>query len=43
MTSSDFKGGTAVVTGAGSGLGAAMVDRFAQQDMSIVALDIDTT
>ena len=41
MTSGHFKGGTAVVTGAGSGLGAAMVDRFAKQDMSIVALDID--
>ena len=33
--------GCAVVTGAGSGLGAAMVDRFAQAGMAIVALDID--
>jgi NAD(P)-dependent dehydrogenase (short-subunit alcohol dehydrogenase family) len=33
--------GTAVITGAGSGLGAAMVQRFAQAGMSIVALDID--
>lgn len=39
----DFKlaGCTAVVTGAGSGLGAAMVDRFAAQGMAIAALDID--
>lgn len=36
-----FEGGTAVVTGAGSGLGASMVDRFAAQGMAIVALDID--
>lgn len=36
-----FQGGTAVVTGAGSGLGAAMVDRFASAGMRIVALDID--
>lgn len=33
--------GAAVVTGAGSGLGAAMVDRFAQAGMAVVALDID--
>jgi NAD(P)-dependent dehydrogenase (short-subunit alcohol dehydrogenase family) len=33
--------GTAVVTGAGSGLGAAMVAQFAAQGMAIVALDID--
>lgn len=33
--------GTAVVTGAGSGLGAAMVERFASVGMSVVALDID--
>ena len=36
-----FRGGTAVVTGAGSGLGASMVERFAAQGMAIVALDID--
>jgi NAD(P)-dependent dehydrogenase (short-subunit alcohol dehydrogenase family) len=36
-----FKGGTAVITGAGSGLGSAMADRFAAQGMAIVALDID--
>jgi NAD(P)-dependent dehydrogenase (short-subunit alcohol dehydrogenase family) len=41
MTGSIFRGGTAVVTGAGSGLGAAMVDRFAGAGMRIVALDID--
>jgi NAD(P)-dependent dehydrogenase (short-subunit alcohol dehydrogenase family) len=41
MTSNHFENGTAVVTGAGSGLGAAMVDRFTSQGMSIVALDID--
>jgi NAD(P)-dependent dehydrogenase (short-subunit alcohol dehydrogenase family) len=33
--------GTAVVTGAGSGLGAALVERFASAGMSVVALDID--
>lgn len=36
-----FHNGIAVVTGAGSGLGASMVDRFVSQGMSIVALDID--
>jgi NAD(P)-dependent dehydrogenase (short-subunit alcohol dehydrogenase family) len=36
-----LRGGTAVVTGAGSGLGASMVRRFAAEDMAIVALDID--
>ena len=36
-----FEGGTAVVTGAGSGLGSAMVDRFASGGMRIVALDVD--
>lgn len=36
-----FAGGTAVVTGAGSGLGAAMVAQFAAHGMAIVALDID--
>ena len=33
--------GAAVVTGAGSGLGAAMVERFASVGMAIAALDID--
>src|SRR6516162_796243 len=41
MSDSIFAGGVAVVTGAGSGLGAAMVDRFAGAGMRIVALDID--
>jgi NAD(P)-dependent dehydrogenase (short-subunit alcohol dehydrogenase family) len=36
-----FRDGIAVVTGAGSGLGAAMVDRFASRRMAIVALDLD--
>jgi NAD(P)-dependent dehydrogenase (short-subunit alcohol dehydrogenase family) len=36
-----FWSGAAVVTGAGSGLGAAMVQRFASVGMAIVALDID--
>lgn len=36
-----FAGGVAVVTGAGSGLGSAMVERFAAAGMAIVALDID--
>ena len=30
MSNAHFKGGVAVVTGAGSGLGAAMVGRFAE-------------
>lgn len=42
MTSSDNTwSGAAVVTGAGSGLGASMVARFADAGMPIVALDID--
>lgn len=41
MNQNYFAGGTAVVTGAGSGLGASMVDRFAAVGMAIVALDID--
>ena len=41
MPSEHFHNGTAVVTGAGSGLGASMVDRFVSAGMSIVALDID--
>jgi NAD(P)-dependent dehydrogenase (short-subunit alcohol dehydrogenase family) len=36
-----FRGGVAVVTGAGSGLGRAMAQRFAGAGMKIVALDID--
>ena len=36
-----LSGGVAVVTGAGSGLGAAMATRFSAQGMSIFALDID--
>jgi len=38
---SALAGGTAVVTGAGSGLGEAMVDAFAAEGMGIVALDIN--
>jgi NAD(P)-dependent dehydrogenase (short-subunit alcohol dehydrogenase family) len=42
VTSTDhFWTGAAVITGAGSGLGAAMAARFAEQGMAIVALDID--
>lgn len=41
MRDTIFQGGTAVVTGAASGLGAAMVDRFAGAGMRIVALDLD--
>jgi NAD(P)-dependent dehydrogenase (short-subunit alcohol dehydrogenase family) len=41
MSDSILAGGVAVVTGAGSGLGASMVDRFAGAGMRIVALDID--
>lgn len=36
-----FKGGVAVITGAGAGLGASMAMRFAAQGMAIAALDID--
>ena len=38
---SALAGGTAVITGAGSGLGAAMTDAFAAEGMRIVALDIN--
>jgi NAD(P)-dependent dehydrogenase (short-subunit alcohol dehydrogenase family) len=38
---SALAGGTAVITGAGSGLGAAMADVFAAEDMGVVALDIN--
>ena len=38
---SALAGGTAVVTGAGSGLGEAMVDTFAAEGMGIAALDIN--
>lgn len=42
MAQSDsFWNGAAVVTGAGSGLGASMVQRFSDAGMAIVALDID--
>lgn len=42
MTSTErFWTGATVITGAGSGLGAAMAARFAEQGMAIVALDID--
>lgn len=42
MTSiASFAGGTAVITGAGSGLGSAMADRFASAGMAVAALDID--
>ena len=41
MDQKHFRGGVAVVTGAGSGLGASMVGRFADGGMQIVALDID--
>ena len=37
----ELKGCTAVVTGAGSGFGAALVDRFREAGMKIAALDID--
>jgi NAD(P)-dependent dehydrogenase (short-subunit alcohol dehydrogenase family) len=36
-----FRGGVAVITGAGSGLGRSMAERFAAADMAVVALDID--
>jgi NAD(P)-dependent dehydrogenase (short-subunit alcohol dehydrogenase family) len=38
---SGLQGGTAVVTGAGSGLGAAMAGAFAAEGMAVVALDIN--
>jgi NAD(P)-dependent dehydrogenase (short-subunit alcohol dehydrogenase family) len=38
---SALAGGTAVITGAGSGLGAAMADAFAAEGMAVVALDIN--
>jgi NAD(P)-dependent dehydrogenase (short-subunit alcohol dehydrogenase family) len=41
MDQGSFRSRVAVVTGAGSGFGAAMAQRFASAGMSIVALDID--
>ena len=41
MDNSYFRGGVAVITGAGSGLGRSMAQRFASAGMAIVALDID--
>ena len=38
---SPLAGGTVVVTGAGSGLGEAMVDAFAAEGMGVAALDIN--
>ena len=38
---SDLQGGTAVVTGGGSGLGAAMAQLWAGEGMRVAALDID--
>jgi NAD(P)-dependent dehydrogenase (short-subunit alcohol dehydrogenase family) len=37
----DLRGRTAVVTGAASGIGRAMVDRFAAEGMSVVVADVD--
>jgi NAD(P)-dependent dehydrogenase (short-subunit alcohol dehydrogenase family) len=37
----NFWSGTAVVTGAGSGLGAALAERFAAEGMAVMVLDID--
>lgn len=41
MTAMEYAGRTAVVTGAGSGLGAAMADKFAAAGAQLVLLDID--
>lgn len=44
MTTDDtgyFEGGVAVITGGGSGLGAAMAQRFADRNMTVFVLDID--
>jgi NAD(P)-dependent dehydrogenase (short-subunit alcohol dehydrogenase family) len=41
MMSAELAGRIAVVTGAGSGLGAAMCRRFAEAGMAVAALDID--
>ena len=38
---SGLRSGTAVVTGAGSGLGAAMAGAFAAEGMAVAALDIN--
>jgi NAD(P)-dependent dehydrogenase (short-subunit alcohol dehydrogenase family) len=38
-----FEGATAVITGAGSGLGAAMANTFAAEGTNVVLLDIDGT
>jgi len=41
MDQNYFRGGVAVVTGAGSGFGTALAQRFASAGMNILALDID--
>ena len=37
----EFKGKTVVVTGAASGIGYALAERFAQENMNIVLADIE--
>ena len=37
----EFKGKTAVVTGAASGIGYALAERFAQEKMNVVLADIE--
>ncbi len=39
----EFKGKTAVITGAASGIGRAMADRFAKEGMNVVLADIEET
>ena len=37
----EFEGKTAVITGAASGIGKAMAERFAQEKMQVVLADIE--
>ena len=38
----DFKGKTAIVTGAGAGIGKAVAIKFAQNGAKVVLVDVDT-
>lgn len=43
LSKQDLRGGTAVITGAGSGIGAALATELAEHGMRVVVADIDVT